>query len=247
MRPDIACVVPARLGSVRFPGKLLRPLLGKPVVVHALERAAEAECFSEIVCFTDSELIGEAVAAHGFRFVLTGPASNGTERIALNLEALHSDRVVDLQGDEPAFPPEGLRVLCAALAANPGWVHTLVHSEPPPVSDLADPNRVKARMDPKGFVLDFVRSAAGSGDYRLHLGAYAYSKEYLRRYAATPSSERENALSHEMLRRLDLAPVRAHFSPPGASVDVPADLERAEARLRAMRPAGLASALQGDS
>ena len=93
---DITCVVPARLGSTRFPGKLLQPLFGKPVIIHTLERALEAGCFTEILCFTDSPEIGEAALDHGFRAVLTGDAANGTERIARNLEAIHSEFVVNL-------------------------------------------------------------------------------------------------------------------------------------------------------
>src|SRR4051812_28890482 len=104
MRSDITCVVPARLGSTRFPRKLLQALFGKPVIVHTLERALEAGCFAEILCFTDSPEIRDTVEKHGFRAVLTGDAANGTERIACNLGALESDLVVNLQGDEPAFP-----------------------------------------------------------------------------------------------------------------------------------------------
>src|SRR6185295_18458224 len=96
-----------------------------------MERASEAGCFANVVCFTDSIEIGEAVAEYGFRFVLTGEAANGTERIGRNLDAIETDLVVNLQGDEPAFPVQGLMDLCAALQENPEWVHTLVHELDP--------------------------------------------------------------------------------------------------------------------
>src|SRR6186997_1516150 len=108
MDQGVTCVVPARLGSTRFPGKMLHSLLGKPLVVHTLERAAEAACFEHVICFTDSVEIAEAVRAHGFACALTGDAANGTERIARHLDALPAvtNLVVNLQGDEPAFPAE---------------------------------------------------------------------------------------------------------------------------------------------
>ncbi len=162
MEADVTCVVPARLGSTRFPRKLLRILLGKPVVVHALERASEAGCFAEVVCFTDSIEIGEAVAQHGFRFVLTGEAANGTERIGRNLGEIQTELVVNLQGDEPAFPIEGLRSLCRGLQRNPEWVHTLVHEDMPVDADLENPNRVKALLNADGFVVDFFVQASTS-------------------------------------------------------------------------------------
>jgi 3-deoxy-manno-octulosonate cytidylyltransferase (CMP-KDO synthetase) len=238
MQTDVTCVVPARLGSTRFPRKLLRTLLDKPVVVHALERAAEAACFSEVVCFTDSIEIGEAVAQHGFRFVLTGEAGNGTERIGRNLEALKTELMVNLQGDEPAFPLEGLLHLCRGLRQHPEWVHTLVHEEAPTPSEMAHPHRVKAVLSAEGFILDFVRSVSEVSpekNYRSHLGAYGYSKNYLRRYVATPASPREIEMSHELLRDLNRTPLRAHVSPPGCPVDVPADLAFALERLESLR------------
>jgi 3-deoxy-manno-octulosonate cytidylyltransferase (CMP-KDO synthetase) len=251
MEQGVTCVVPARLGSTRFPGKLLQSLGGKPVVVHALDRAAEAACFDRILCLTDSLEIAEAVSAAGFHPVLTGEASNGTERIARHLDALPEGTglIVNLQGDEPAFPAAGLRFLCAALRKHPDLVHLLVHQDPPSAEELANPNRVKVAVDALGFVRDFTRTAphpdAGASQraptiasYRLQLGAYGYSRKYLTAYAALPPSAREAELSHEILRAIPhqpgWAPLRAHFSAPGASVDVPADLAPALHALTAL-------------
>jgi 3-deoxy-manno-octulosonate cytidylyltransferase (CMP-KDO synthetase) len=250
MEQGVTCVVPARLGSTRFFGKLLQPLLGKPVVVHTLERAAEAACFENVICLTDSVEIAEAVRAHGFACALTGDAENGTERIARHLDALptlshgeDANLIVNLQGDEPAFPVEGLRTLCDALRKHPDLVHLLVHTDAPSTADLENPNRVKVAVDALGFVRDFVRtipdnsaqggltSAPTVATYRLQLGAYGYSRKYLTGYAALPRSAREVELSHEILRAAPhqpgWAPIRAHFSAPGASVDVPEDLDAA--------------------
>jgi 3-deoxy-manno-octulosonate cytidylyltransferase (CMP-KDO synthetase) len=243
MRTGVTCVVPARLGSTRFFGKLLEPLFGKPVVVHALERAAGAGCFNRVICFTDSPEIGAAAAEHGFKWALTGGAANGTERIARHLDALDTDLIVNLQGDEPAFPEEGLRTLCAALVRNPECVHLLVHADAPSREDLDNPNRVKVALDADGFVTRFVRAPAlrlrsGTGDAetqcRLQLGAYGYSRAYLEQYAALPPSAAEIEMSHEILRAPGLAPLRAHVSTPGASVDVPDDLIAARQALETL-------------
>lgn len=250
MRTGVTCVVPARLGSTRFFGKLLTPILGKPVIVHTLERALGAGCFARVVCLTDSVAIGEAVAAHGYEWVLTGDAANGTERIARALDRLPGDLFVNLQGDEPAFPEDGLRALATALWAEPEAVHILVHEEEPSDDDLKNLNRVKTAVRADGTVGGFYRTApapTGRRDeacliptiatgisYRLQLGAYAYSRAYLERYAALPPSTEETALSHEMLRAPGLAPLRAHPSRPGASVDVEEDLVTARAALETL-------------
>ena len=109
MRSGVTCVVPARLGSTRFFGKLLTPLFGKPLIVHTLERALGAACFDRVVCATDAPEIGAAAAAHGFDWVLTEDAANGTERIARALShplLRDANLIVNLQGDEPAFPED---------------------------------------------------------------------------------------------------------------------------------------------
>jgi 3-deoxy-manno-octulosonate cytidylyltransferase (CMP-KDO synthetase) len=214
--------------------------LGKPLIVHTLERAVGAGCFNRVVCLTDSAEIGEAVAAHGFQWVLSGDAANGTDRIArsLDLPGLRdTDLIVNLQGDEPAFPEDGLRTLAAALQAEPEAVHILVHNDEPSREDLLNPNRVKVAFQSCGSFDGFVRTVpegARAEAYRLQLGAYAYSRPYLEQYAALPASTDEIALSHEMLRAPSLATLRAHPSRPGASVDVVEDLIAARAALEAL-------------
>jgi 3-deoxy-manno-octulosonate cytidylyltransferase (CMP-KDO synthetase) len=245
MQPRVACVVPARLGSTRFFGKLLAPIFGKPVVVHALERARGAGCFDAVVCLTDSPEIGSAVAEHGFPWALSGEARNGTERIGKHLAALDAlgvdaDLFVNLQGDEPAFPEDGLRALCAALRREPDRVHLLVHDNAPTDEEIANPNRVKVSLDGRNFVTDIVRlpdPSRPATDYRLQLGAYGYSRAYLDRYALATPAAREIELSHEILRLWNERPVRAHGAPAGASVDAPEDLAAAIAALTtATRP-----------
>jgi 3-deoxy-manno-octulosonate cytidylyltransferase (CMP-KDO synthetase) len=245
----VSCVVPARLASSRFPGKMLVPLLGTPLVIHTLRRAHEAGCFDEIACLTDSREIQAAVEAAGFRALLSGPAANGTDRIGKCADLIRNDLIINLQGDEPAFAPEALRFLARELSEATAEVHILVERHPVGPADLANPNRCKAGLDASGHVLDFYRVAprVPVADSRLQLGAYAYAKDYLRRYAGLAPSQAEISLSHEMLRDLTLAPIRAHqCSWSSQAVDVPADadlaaglllgIEAGRSRLAAARP-----------
>jgi 3-deoxy-manno-octulosonate cytidylyltransferase (CMP-KDO synthetase) len=239
MTRKVSCVVPARLASTRFPGKMLHPLLGTPIVVHSLRRAHEAGCFDEILCLTDSRAIRDAVTGAGFRAELTGPAANGTDRIGKSRDLIAHDLVVNLQGDEPAFSPLALRQLYRALILDPENVHVLVHEHAVTLEDLANPNRCKAGLDPDGFVVDFYRrtpraeAARTLAESRLQMGSYAYGKDYLTRYAQTPVSAQELSESHELMRDLKLAPVRAHACLfPSQAVDLPQDAEKALALLQ---------------
>lgn len=239
MFPKVSCVVPARLASSRFPGKMLHPLLGIPIVVHTLHRALEAGCFDEILCLTDSKDIRDEAAAAGFRAELTGPAANGTERIGKYRDFVANDLVVNLQGDEPAFEPQALRLLHHALIRQPEVVHVLVEETPASPEDLANPNRCKAGLDAEGYVRDFYRRAPrrAVSESRLQMGAYGYAKDFLRRYAQGAASALELSESHELLRDLEMAPIRAHASPfLSQAVDVPGDAEEALALLRERFP-----------
>ena len=95
----VHCIVPARMGSSRFPGKPLIKILGKEMIVRTMERARLAHCFDRIVCATDSEEIAEVVSKVGFDYVLTGPAATGSDRVAQAAKVLDLDLVVNLQGD----------------------------------------------------------------------------------------------------------------------------------------------------
>lgn len=236
MASQVSCVVPARWASTRFPGKMLQLLEGLPIIVHTLRRAEASNVFAEIVCLTDSEKILAIVRKAGFRAELSGPAANGTDRIARNLRTVSHDLIVNLQGDEPVFPCEGLRLLCHALQADPHSAHVLIHDRDLDAEAIKNPNRCKAALNDKGQVLDFYRTQPhDTQDLRLpivqsrmQMGAYGYSKVYLRKYVSLPVSPLELSESHELLRDIRLFPILAHpCAQNSQAVDVPQDLEEA--------------------
>jgi 3-deoxy-manno-octulosonate cytidylyltransferase (CMP-KDO synthetase) len=238
MTRKVSCVVPARLASNRFPGKMLYPLQGTPIVVHTLHRAQEAGCFDEILCLTDSKDIRDAVVDAGFRAELTGPAANGTERIGKYHDFVSHDLIVNLQGDEPVFSPQALLLMHRALTLDPESVHVLVHDHPASREELENPNRCKVALDEDGRVLDIYRAEphvplGAWVEHRLQMGSYGYSKNFVRSYAEAAPSGLELSESHELLRDLAAAPLRAHSCPfTSQAVDVPEDAEIALALLQ---------------
>lgn len=119
-------IIPARLGSTRFPRKALADETGKPMVVHVCERAALASSVGRVVVATDSEEIAAAVRGHGFEAVLTGEHENGTSRVAEAAGLLKlRDRavIVNVQGDEPEIEPTLIdaAVLSLDVQLNATW------------------------------------------------------------------------------------------------------------------------------
>lgn len=241
-------VIPARYGSTRLPGKPLLPLAGKPMIVHVCERALEAG--DEVFLATDDERIAAAVTELPVRAVLTRPDhGSGTERIAEVADILgwvDDALIVNLQGDEPLMRPELVRRLAEALASQrEAQVATLAAPIREP-AEVFDPNAVKTVLDRNGHALYFSRapipwhrSRFGTAAPELpedfpwlrHIGIYAYSAGFLRRYVRWPASRLETVEALEQLRilwqgeRILVLPVD---SAPEAGVDTEGDLRRVE-------------------
>lgn len=101
-------VIPARYSSTRLPGKMLREIAGKPLILHTLDRAAAARTVSRVIVATDDQRIFDVVTANGSEAVMTSPEhTSGSDRIAEVAENLPEGTIiVNVQGDEPMISPE---------------------------------------------------------------------------------------------------------------------------------------------
>jgi CMP-N-acetylneuraminic acid synthetase len=61
---SVAAFVPARSGSKRVPGKNVKPLAGKPLVLWTLEAFARARSVDRVIFSTDSEAYWDLARAH---------------------------------------------------------------------------------------------------------------------------------------------------------------------------------------
>ena len=251
---DFTVAIPARYGASRLPGKPLRLIGGEPMVLHVARRALAAGA-REVVVATDDARIAAALAGQPVRVCLTrAEHASGTDRLAevADLCAWEDERVVvNLQGDEPFAPAEGIRAVARTLVESGAEMATLGT----PVEDadtLFDPNAVKLVRDARGLALYFSRapipwqrdrfardrlSPPGPGTLR-HIGIHAYRAGFLRAFTRLPPGALEQMEALEQLRVLEaghriavgVSPVPF---PPG--VDTEADLARAEATLASMR------------
>lgn len=231
----VHCIVPARIGSSRFPGKPLIKIAGKEMIVRTLERALLAECFERIVCATDSEEIAEVVSRAGFEFILTGPAHTGSDRVADAARALDLDLVVNLQGDEPLVEPELLRDVAHELETHPDcWVTVACPLDPAE----AQVNTVVKVLVKDGFAVDFTRNvpAEEASRWYQHQGIYAYSRKARDEFSSLPQNPVELERSLEQMRIMGKRPIRIVQSPfTSISVDVPSDVVAVEDALKNVR------------
>ena len=63
-------VIPARIGSTRFPNKILADIDGKPMIAHVAERAQEAKKLDRVIIAIDSEEAKNALSVYKFDLVI---------------------------------------------------------------------------------------------------------------------------------------------------------------------------------
>ena len=59
------CIIPARGGSKRIPGKNIKDFLGKPLIAYSIEAALNSKVFSEVIVSTDDEAIANVAREFG--------------------------------------------------------------------------------------------------------------------------------------------------------------------------------------
>lgn len=231
----IVGIIPARYSSVRFPGKPLAPLAGRPMIQHVLEAAKASRRLDRVVVATDDDRIAEAVRAAGGEAVMTSPqAASGTDRLAEAARSVRGDAYVNVQGDEPLMSAENIDRVVETLIAGPDRAIATV-AFPLAAERASDPNVVKVAVARDGRALYFSRSAiphfrGAPPAYRKHLGIYAYRAGTLAELATLPPSALERAESLEQLRWLEAgyAIWVGEAASDSIGVDTPADLEEVE-------------------
>ena len=243
---DPVVLIPARMASVRLPGKPLADILGEPMIVHVWRRAVEAGLGPVVVATDEPGIVAAIEKVGGIAVMTRSDHPSGSDRIHEAIEAFdpegQHDVVVNVQGDLPTIDPAAVQASVLPLA-NPAVDIATIAAEITRVEERTDPNVVKIIGSPTlpgpMRAICFTRATAPSGDGPLyhHIGLYAYRRRALARFVSLAPSWLEKRERLEQLRaiedgmRIDVALV--NDVPLG--VDTPHDLERARAILAARR------------
>jgi 3-deoxy-manno-octulosonate cytidylyltransferase (CMP-KDO synthetase) len=233
----IVGMIPARMGSSRFPGKPLAPILGRPMIEHVYHRTAMCKLLGEVFVATCDQEIFDAVTEFGGKAIRTsGLHERASDRVAEAIENLEADIVVMVQGDEPMTYPEMIekslapfrsedtRLVCVNLTAR-------IESE----AEFEDRNTIKVVMDREGFAVYMSREPIPT----LHLQDFEqisafkqvciipFTRAGLKAFTELPPTPLEQAESIDMLRFIEhgyrVKMVETDFSTH--AVDTAEDLE----------------------
>lgn len=241
-------VIPARLDSKRLPGKVLREVVGKPLVQHVYERVRRAALVDRVVIATDSPEVEEACRAFTSDvFFSQRTHASGTDRSAEVAESTDAEIVINVQCDEPMMDPQlvdaMVEVFQDAAVEMASAVRPIGRLE-----ELLDPNVVKVVTDQRGDALYFSRAPipwprnhppVGRGPLaektfaHNHIGIYAYRKSCLMTLASLSRSPLECLESLEQLRAQENGiKIRiVEWDYRGVDVDTEEDLEKLRRRI----------------
>ncbi len=225
MRRSVLAVIPARYASSRFPGKPLKPILGRPMLAWVVEGLKQSQVVTDICVATDHPEIFTLAESLGVSAVMT-PADlpSGTDRVFAAYNCLVEKRpdkqswqvspplVVNIQGDEPLL--EGWMVddlVAPLLTENPPDMTTLARKLKP--EDLESDATAKIVLNQRSEAIYFsrfpipfskVKAWSLAGACVKHIGLYAFQPEFLMRFCQHPPAQIEIAESLEQLRALYL-------------------------------------------
>ena len=149
------CIIPARYGSSRFPGKPLAVIKGKTVIQRVYEKASSV--LEDVYVATDDERIFKEVENFGGKVIMTRyDHESGTDRIeeAVSKISVPCDVVINIQGDEPFIDPSQIQTLCNSFNDEQTQIATL--GKPfTTTKDVLNPNSPKIVMDNNNYALYF--------------------------------------------------------------------------------------------
>lgn len=242
--PAVLIVVPARYASVRFPGKPLAEILGKPMIQHVFEGAGRSRHASRVIVATEDQRIKTVVEAAGGEAVLTrADHRTGTDRVAEVAAHVPAQIYINVQGDEPLIDAKTIDAVAAAMLEDESIQLATPCSAITQKNDIMDPNIVKVVRDFDGNALYFSRAPIPwvrdtgtrvAASHWKHIGLYGYRRDALLEFPTLPPGELERIEQLEQLRWLEngfhMQVVETEYDP--VSVDLPVDLEKVEKILR---------------
>ena len=228
-------LIPARVESKRFHGKLLEKLSGVPVIIRTYQSAIRANLFDDVFVVThNNQIIDLMKSINGKYLKSSSNHESGTDRIAEVAIDLKHDIIVNLQGDEPFIDRLSIEELLNGFNDKKVQMASLMRDFKDK-NELNDSNNVKVIVDKDNYSINFSRVPMNFHlDNYKHIGVYAFRKETLIEFSKMEKTMMEKMEKIECLRYIEngkkIKMFKTDFST--ISIDTPEDLIKAEEYLK---------------
>ncbi|CAA6808844.1 MAG: 3-deoxy-manno-octulosonate cytidylyltransferase (EC [uncultured Sulfurovum sp.] len=204
-------IIPARIGSSRFPNKVLADVGGLPMVIRT---AKAVQNIDQVAIATDSEEVVKIAESYGITAIMTSLEHNsGTDRIFEAAQKLNLDDnevIINVQGDEPFIEEEVVKAIYDLTVKNKENEQVMMNSCYKMMSnpEADDPNIVKLITTDADIALYFSRAKIPYprdhhfNDYKGHLGIYGFTKKSLETFCNLSPAPLEDIEKLEQLRAL---------------------------------------------
>lgn len=240
---NILALIPARMGSSRFPGKPMAPILGKPMIGHVYERVSRSSLLTMTAVATCDKEIFDYIESIGGTAVMTADtyerASDRCAEALLKLESANNiryDIVVMVQGDEPMTHPNMISEAVEPMLVDSSIQVVNLLGEIKDFAEFEDRNCIKVVCDLHSNAMYFSREAIPTrckAD-KIPMGKQVciipFRRDYLLEYTRLDPTPLEVAESVDMMRILEHG-MKVRMVPTQYSsyaVDTPEDLTRVE-------------------
>lgn len=243
---NILALIPARMGSSRFPGKPMAKILGKPMIGHVYERVARNEILTATVVATCDEEIASYIKSIGGRAVMTSDQhERASDRCAEALKYIETedgikyDIIVMIQGDEPMTHPDMITEAVTPMLKDPSLKVVNLLGKIESIEEFEDRNCIKVVCDLKGNALCFSREPIPTrskvSDHSVvpmgkQVCIIPFTRDFLLQYTSMAPTPLEIVESVDMMRVLEHG-FKVQMIPTihnSSAVDTPADLLKVE-------------------
>ncbi|MFH1618106.1 MAG: 3-deoxy-manno-octulosonate cytidylyltransferase [Candidatus Margulisiibacteriota bacterium] len=241
-------VIPARLGSWRFPDKPLTDILGRPMIEHVYKRSLLASNIDEVVMAVCEDKVAEACKKFGARVVVTSNEHRtATDRVAEAANILgytgNEDVVVNVQGDEPAVPPPVIDETIKIIVDSPDAVCANLVEEVEDMEDLSNHHRIKAVISKGNRLIYLTRQQIPASVFDIKKRAVYYKQtcvmafrgDFLQKIAGLERTPLELIEGIDMLRLIEHdLPIHSGVTECTTQpVDTPEDISKVKDLLKA--------------
>jgi spore coat polysaccharide biosynthesis protein SpsF len=167
---DVDAIVQARMSSRRFPGKVLAPFKGRPILEHVLNAVETAVAADRVTVATSTDMSDEPIVAFAGRRrtrVVRGDLANVLSRFQQAARAVAAEWILRINADSPLHDPEVLRRVIAAAGPHCDLVTT--------IQPRSFPKGRNAELIRRAALLD-VDAASVTPDEQEHVTAYFYAR-----------------------------------------------------------------------
>jgi 3-deoxy-manno-octulosonate cytidylyltransferase (CMP-KDO synthetase) len=240
---NIIAIIPARMGSSRFPGKPMAKILGKPMIGHVYERVSKSPILQQTVVATcDQEIVDYIQSIGGIAIMTSDQHERASDRCAEALEKLEKennikyDIVVMVQGDEPMTHPNMIDEAVQPMLSDSSILVTNLVAKIESEEDFNDRNCIKVVCDLNSNALYFSRepiptkSKVNNVPMFKQVCVIPFTRDFLLEYIQLEPTPLEIVESVDMMRVLEHG-YKVHMVPTEydtKAVDTLEDLKKVE-------------------